>query len=115
MEAEQATTRSFEVVVQHREVAFSVGDPGARDDIDRAERYLNKDQRPVFVQEEDGHCLGAAIVNALDIVRGRDVVTSMREYFEKNFLIFCDFERPSGFCTISVLALRGVNCQRRTA
>ena len=56
-------------------MALSVEGPGARDDIDRAERYLNKDQRPVFVQEEDGNCLGAAIVNALDIVRGRHVVT----------------------------------------
>ena len=68
---------------QHRGVALSVGGPGAQGDIDGVEKYLIKDQGTVFVQEEDGNCLGAAIFNALDIVRGRDVATSMREYFEK--------------------------------
>ena len=68
---------------EHRGVTLSVGVPGALGDIDRVERYLIEDQGTVFVQEEDGNCLGAAIVNVLDIVRGRHVATSMREYFEK--------------------------------
>ena len=68
---------------QHRGVALSVGGPGARGDIDEVERYLVKDQGTVYVQEEDGNCLGAAIVNGLDIVRGRTVADSTRDYFEQ--------------------------------
>lgn len=42
-----------------------------------------KDHGTVLVHEEDGNCHGAAIVYALDILRGRGVADSMNEYFGK--------------------------------
>lgn len=81
---------------QHRGVALSVGGPGARGDIEGVTRYLVKDHGTVYAREEDVNCLGAAIVNALDVVRGRSVAVSVLEYFENenpHFLRLCDSVR----------------------
>ena len=66
---------------ENRGRAVSIGGPGARDEIADVDKYLVQDHGEILVKQNDGNCITAAIVNALDAVAGREIAASVQEYF----------------------------------
>lgn len=62
--------------------ALSVGGPEERTGIDGVEHHLVRDCGMVFVKQNDGNCVTAAINHAVDIVSGRESGEVLREYFD---------------------------------
>lgn len=68
----------------NRGVALSVGGPGSREGIPNVSQYYAREAGVVFEQQQDDNCMSAAIVNALDIVRGRSVAEAVQAFIEED-------------------------------
>ena len=55
--------------------------PGERSTIEGVHEHLLRDCGTVFEKQNDGNCITAAIINAVDIVSGRPHAGALREYF----------------------------------
>ena len=76
---------------ENRGLALSIGGPSARDEIANVDRYLVQHHGEILVKQNDGNCITAEIVNALDVVAGREVADSVQEYFYEVNLHFLKF------------------------
>ena len=66
---------------ENRGRAVSIGGPSDRDEIAGVDKNLVQDHGKILVKQNDGNCIPAAFLNALDIVAGREVAESVQEYF----------------------------------
>ena len=64
----------------HPGFAVVVGGPGARAVSTRLTKYYSKESGPIFMRASEGECAVAAVVNAVDILMGRDVEIEAKKY-----------------------------------
>lgn len=69
--------------MENKGFALTVGGPGARGVISNVSAYQITSFGSVYAQKAEGNCMESALVNAVDIVFGREIAQKVQDHFKE--------------------------------